>query len=170
MRYVMKEKILTLTDAFTIRDSDGNAVYRVKGKLLSIGDKLSFRDMAGEELALIRQEIITLTPSYRIYRGGELQADVSKKLLTVFRDKFKVDMKDGSPDLEIVGNILDHEYSFRRGGREVAHVSKRWISISDSYGVQVDEGEDDVLILACAVIIDLISHEPEDRPQPREKG
>jgi hypothetical protein len=36
--------------------------------------------------------------------------------------------------------------------------------------VQVDEGEDDVLILACAVIIDLISHEPEDRPQPRGKG
>jgi uncharacterized protein YxjI len=170
MRYVMKEKILTLTDTFTIRDSDGDKVYRVRGKLLSIGDKLSFRDMAGEELALIRQEIITLTPSYRIYRGGELQADVSKKLLTVFRDKFKVDMKDGSPDLEIVGNILDHEYSFRRGGREVAHVSKRWISIGDSYGVQVDEGEDDVLILACAVIIDLISHEPEDRPQPRGKG
>ena len=170
MRYVMKEKILTLTDSFTIRDSDGNEVYRVKGKLLSIGDKLSFRDMAGEELALIRQEIITLTPSYRIYRGGELQADVSKKLLTVFRDKFKVDMKDGSPDLEIVGNILDHEYSLRRGGREVAHVSKKWISIGDSYGVQVDEGEDDVLILACAVIVDLISHEPEDRPQPREKG
>jgi uncharacterized protein YxjI len=170
MRYVMKEKILTLTDAFTIRDSDGNEVYRVKGKLLSIGDKLSFRDMAGGELALIRQEIITLTPSYRIYRGGELQADVSKKLLSVFRDKFKVDMKDGSPDLEIVGNILDHEYSLRRGGREVAHVSKKWISIGDSYGVQVDEGEDDVLILACAVIVDLISHEPEDRPQPREKG
>jgi uncharacterized protein YxjI len=62
MRYVMKEKVLTLTDSFTIRDSDGNEVYRVKGKLLSIGDKLSFRDMAGEELALIRQEIITLTP------------------------------------------------------------------------------------------------------------
>ena len=170
MRYVMKEKILTLTDSFTIRDSDGDEVYRVKGKLLSIGDKLSFRDMAGEELALIRQEIITLTPSYRIYRGGELQADVSKKLLSVFRDKFKVDMKDGSPDLEIVGNILDHEYSFRRGSREVAHVSKKWISIGDSYGVQVDEGKDDVLILACAVIVDLISHEPEDRPQPREKG
>jgi uncharacterized protein YxjI len=168
MRYVLKEKVLTLTDSFTIRDSNGNEVYRVKGKLLSIGDKLSLHDMAGEELALIRQEIITLTPSYRIYRGGELQADVSKKLLTVFRDKFKVDMKDGSPDLEIVGNILDHEYSFRRGGREVAHVSKRWISIGDSYGVQVDEGEDDVLILACAVIVDLISHEPEDRPQPRE--
>lgn len=170
MRYVMKEKILTLTDAFTIRDSDGNKVYRVKGKLLSIGDKLSFRDMAGEELALIRQEIITLTPSYRIYRGGELQADVSKRLFTMFRDKFKVDMKDGSPDMEIVGNIFDHEYSFRRGGREVAHVSKKWISIADSYGVQVDAGEDDVLILACAVVIDLISHEPEDRPQSREKG
>ncbi len=170
MRYVMKENILTLTDSFTIRDSDGNKVYRVKGKLLSIGDKLIFRDMDGEKLALIRQEIITLTPSYRIYRGRKLQADVSKRLFTMFRDKFKVDMKDGSPDLEIVGNILDHEYSFRRKGREVAHVSKKWISISDSYGVQVDEGEDNVLILACAVVVDLISHEPEDRPQPRKKG
>ena len=47
MRYVMKENILTLTDSFTIRDNDGNKVYRVKGKLLSIGDKLSFRDMDG---------------------------------------------------------------------------------------------------------------------------
>ena len=169
MRYVMKEKILTLTDVFTIRDSEGNRVYRVKGKLLSIGDKLNFHDMAGEKLAMIRQEIITVTPSYRIYRGGKLQADVNKRLLSMSRDKFKVDMKDGSPDIEIVGNIFDHEYSFLRRGREVAHVSKKWISISDNYGVQVDEGEDNVLILACAVIIDLISHEPEDRPEPREK-
>lgn len=144
------------------------AVYRGKGKLLSIGDKLSFRNLAGEELALIKQRIISLVPRYRIFRDGKLRAEVNKKLLSVFRDKFKVDMKDDSPDLEIVGNIFDHKYRFLRGDNEVAHVSKKWISLRDSYGIEIDEGEDDVLILACAVIVDMISHEPDARPQRRE--
>jgi uncharacterized protein YxjI len=160
MRYVMKQKVLTLTDQFTIKNDRGDDVYQVKGKLISLGDRLSFRNMQGDELALIKQEIISLVPSYRIYRDGDLQADVSKKLLTVLKDKFKVDMKDGTPDLEIIGSILDHEYRIKRGGDEVAHVSKKWVSIGDSYGIEVDEGEDDVLILACAVIVDMICHEP----------
>lgn len=160
MRYVMKQKILTLTDQFTIKDDKGKDVYQVKGKLISLGDKLSLRDMQDNELAVIKQEIISLVPSYRIYRDGDLQADVSKKLLTVLKDKFKVDMKDGSKDLQIIGNILDHEYRIKRGRDEVAHVSKKWISIRDNYGIEVDEGEDDVLILACAVIVDMISHQP----------
>jgi uncharacterized protein YxjI len=163
MRYVMKQKVLSLTDRFTIKDDQGEDVYEVKGKLISLGDKLSFRDMQGDELALIKQEIISLVPSYRVYRDGDLQADVSKKLLTVLKDKFKVDMKDGSRDLEIIGNILDHEYRIKRGGDEVARVSKKWVSIGDSYGIEVDEGEDDVLILSCAVIIDMISHDPMKR-------
>ncbi len=32
-------------------------------------------------------------------------------------------------------------------------------------GLQVDAGEDDVLILACAVIVDLIRHEVEDHSE-----
>jgi uncharacterized protein YxjI len=159
MRYAMKQKILALTDSFTIEDSHGNGVYRVKGKLLSIGDKLSLRNMEGEELASIQQKLISLTPRYRIYRGDNFQAEVNKKWLTLFTDKFKVDLQDDSPDLEIKGDIFDHEYSFLRGGEEVARVSKKWISLRDSYGIDIDEGEDDVLILACAIIIDMISHD-----------
>ncbi len=160
MRYLMKEKVLTFTDQFTIKDDRGKDIYEVKGKLISLGDKLSFRNMQGDELALIKEEIISLVPSYRVFRHGKLQADVSKKLLTILKDKFKVDMKDGTRDLEIIGNILDHEYRIKRGGDEVARVSKKWVSIGDTYGIEVDEGEDDILILACAVIVDMISHEP----------
>jgi uncharacterized protein YxjI len=31
--------------------------------------------------------------------------------------------------------------------------------LRDSYGIDVAEGEDDVLILACAIIVDMISHD-----------
>jgi uncharacterized protein YxjI len=53
---------------------------------------------------------------------------------------------------------MDHEYTFRRGGRVVATVSMRWFSFSDTYGIDVADGEDAVLILASAVVIDQICH------------
>ena len=39
-----------------------------------------------------------------------------------------------------------------------SRVSKRWFSWSDTYGIDINKGEDDVLILASAVVIDLVSH------------
>ncbi|MFP4346228.1 MAG: LURP-one-related/scramblase family protein [Anaerolineales bacterium] len=162
MRYRMKEKIFSFTDQFTIEDAQGRPVYEVKGKLLSLGDRLRFYDLQGNELAFIKQELISLKPRYRIYRDDELQAEISKKLFSLFRERFNIEMEGETPDLEIKGNILDHEYRFLQSGREVAHVSKKWFSLRDSYGVDVGPDVDDVLVLACAVVIDLISHEPEN--------
>ncbi len=159
MRYVMKQKVLTFTDDFTILDAEGEPVYQVDGKLLSIGDRLVFRRSDGERVAAVREKLVSFSPRYRVYRDGDLVAEVKKRKLTLIRDKFKVNMKDGTPDLEIKGNILDHDYRFERRGREVARISKKWVSLRDSYGIDVAEGEDDVLILACAVIIDMISHD-----------
>ena len=159
MRYVIKQKVFALRDSFAIRDASGEQVFQVKGKLIAAGDRLTFRSVDGKKLATIRQRVVSLVPRYRIRRGGKLLAEVKRRPLSVLKDRFKVDMKDGSPDLEIVGNLLDHEYSVRRGGGEVAHITKRWVSFGDSYGIQVDEGEDDLLILACAIIVDMICHE-----------
>jgi uncharacterized protein YxjI len=60
--------------------------------------------------------------------------------------------------LEAEGDFLDHEYSFSRGGSTVASVSKQWFSWADTYGVQIAGGEDDVLILASTVVIDMACH------------
>jgi uncharacterized protein YxjI len=38
----------------------------------------------------------------------------------------------------------------------VAHISKAWIALSDTYGIDIDDDQDQVLILACAVVIDEI--------------
>ena len=80
-----------------------------------------------------------------------------KAPFSVLRARFTVDVP-GPDDLEARGNFLDHEYTFERGGHDVARVSKKWLSLADSYAIDVNEGEDDVLILASAVVIDLVSH------------
>jgi uncharacterized protein YxjI len=41
----------------------------------------------------------------------------------------------------------------------VAHVSKRWFRVRDTYGVEIEPGEDDVLILAATVAIDQMTHD-----------
>jgi uncharacterized protein YxjI len=161
MRYVMRERMLSLGDDFTIKNSDGDDVFYVDGKALSFRNKLSFKDMNGRELARIEQKLLNIGPQYAIIRGDETVAVVKKKLFTLLRARFTVDVP-GPNDLEAHGDFLDHEYTFERNGREVARVSKRWISLSDAYVVDVDDAEDDVVILATAVVIDLVSHPDDD--------
>jgi len=157
MRYVMKQKLFCWGDDFTIKDDQGRDVFFVDGKAFSIGEKLSFQDMAGNELAFIRQKLLAWGPTYEIYRGSELAAVVKKHLFTFLNCKFTVDVP-GPDDLEAEGNFLDHEYRFTRGGRIVATVSKQWFSWTDTYGVEVADGEDAVLLLASTVVIDMVCH------------
>lgn len=157
MRYQMKEKLIALGQDFMIQDESGRDAFFVDGKAFSIGDKLVFKDMAGNELARIEQKLLSWGPTYEIYRGGQQVATVKKSLFTLFRSRFSVDVP-GPDDLEAQGDFLDHEYTFTRGSQTVATVSKRWLSIRDTYAIDIAQGEDDILLLACAVVVDMASH------------
>jgi len=157
MRYLMKQKLFSWGDDFRIKNEAGDDVFFVDGRAFSIGNKLSFQDLKGNELAFIRQKLLSWGPTYEISRDGELLAVVKKHLFTFFRCKFTVDVP-GPDDLEAQGSFMDMEYTFERGGRTVAEVSKRWFSWGDSYGVDIGGGEDDVLILASTVVIDMVCH------------
>jgi len=157
MRYVMKQRLFSWGDDFHIRSDTGDDVLLVDGRAFSIGNKLSFQDLSGNELAFIRQKLLSWGPAYEITRGDQLLAVVKKELFTFFRCSFTVDVP-GPDDLEAQGSFLDMEYTFERGGRIVAQVSKRWFSWSDTYGVDIEGGENDVLILASTVVIDMICH------------
>jgi uncharacterized protein YxjI len=78
-------------------------------------------------------------------------------MITPLRERFSVDVKGGA-DLEAKGNIVDHEYTVERNGDSVAEVSKRWFRVRDTYGIEVEPGEDVGLVLAIAVCIDQMTH------------
>jgi uncharacterized protein YxjI len=56
--------------------------------------------------------------------------------------------------LEAQDNFTDHRYTFTHRGQVVAEVSESWFTIADTYGVDIAPGQDDVLILACTVVIE----------------
>jgi uncharacterized protein YxjI len=157
MRYVMRQKLFAFGDDFLIKDETGRDVFFVDGKGFSMGNQLSFQDMNGNELAYIRQKLLSMGPTYEITSGGRLVAVVKKHMFTFLRVRFTVDVP-GPDDLEATGDFRQHEYTFTRAGQPVAAVSKQWFSWADTYGVDVAPGEDDILILAATVVIDMVCH------------
>jgi uncharacterized protein YxjI len=157
MQYQMKQKLFAWGDDFTIKTASGEDAFFVDGKAFSLGNQLSFQDMGGRELAFVKQKLLAWGPTYEIHRDGEVVAVVRKELFTFFRCTFSVDVP-GPDDLTAEGNLTDHEYAIVRGEKSVATVSKQWFSWTDSYGVDIDDGQDDVLILASTVVIDMACH------------
>jgi uncharacterized protein YxjI len=160
MIYQMKQRLFAFGDDFHIKDEAGNNVFFVDGKVFTLGDKLSFQDTQNNELAFIKQRLLAWGPTYEIHRNEKVAAVVKKHLFTFLRYRFSVDVP-GPDDLEVEGDFLAHEYTFTRSGRPVAQVSKRWIALGDSYGVNIEPGEDDVLILASTVVIDMVLDDAE---------
>jgi uncharacterized protein YxjI len=152
--YVIRERFFSIGDDFDVMDEHGNKVLHVDGKVFSVRNKVVIEDLTGAEVASVHRHLIALRPTYEIQIGGEKAAEVRKKLFTPFREKFTIDVP-GPDDLEMKGNLLDHEYTIELGGREVAAVSKRWLTIRDTYAVQVSADLDPLLIIGSVLALDL---------------
>lgn len=158
-RYKMTEKLVSIGDDFWIEDQDGNKAFKVDGKALRVRDTLVFEDPAGSEVAKIQQKMMRVRKTMEVEGpdGGTL-ATIKKDMITPLRERYTVTLADGA-ELNVQGNILDHEYEFEDGGRKVAEVSKKWFRVRDSYGVEVAPGQEVAVILASTVAIDQIAHD-----------
>ena len=124
-------------------------------KAFRLREHLGFKDMQGNELLAIQEKVMRIKDTYSIYRKGNEFATVKKVLITPLRQRFDVHVA-GAENMEVEGNILNHEYEIHEGRKLMAEVSKKWFHEDDTYGVNVIPGANDILILAITVIIDMM--------------
>ncbi|HUS15618.1 MAG TPA: LURP-one-related family protein [Chloroflexia bacterium] len=171
MRYVIRERLVRLGEDSDITDEQGRPVYHVDGKVLTLHNTLIVRDLRGDEVAKVERQLIALRPTYRVSRPDAAGAAVRKQLISPFVDRFTIDVP-GPHDLHVTGSLFEHEYAITRNGQQVAAVSKRWISLTETYGVDITSGEDDLLILASVLAIDLAAdreHREHQEDQQRRR-
>ena len=158
-RYQMREKLVAFGDDYYIQNEAGQKVFKVDGKVLRVRDTLKFKDLRGNVLCQIQERMLRIKDIMAIEDArGQKVAEVKKALITPLRDRWTVKIRNG-PDLDVQGNILDHEYEIKEGRRKVAQVSKKWFRIRDTYGVEVAPDQEDVLILAVTVALDQMAHD-----------
>ncbi len=156
--YQMRQKLISIGDDYWIENSRGERTYKVDGKALRVRQTLVFEDAQGHELYKIQERMMRIKDSMEIEAAsGQRAAMVKKALITPLRERWVVKVADG-PDLEVQGNLLDHEYSIGEGRDKIAEVSKKWFRIADTYGVEVEPGQDVALLLAVTVALDEMAH------------
>jgi uncharacterized protein YxjI len=156
--YQMRQKMVSIGDDYWIENDRGQKVFKVDGKALRVRQTLILEDAHGQELYKIQERMLRVKDSMEIEDArGQRVAMVKKALITPVRERWTVNVRGGR-DLDVQGNILDHEYAIGEGRDRVAEVSKKWFRVRDTYGVEVDPGQDDALILAVTVVIDEMAH------------
>jgi len=154
VRYVLRERFWHLGEDMDVTDENGNPVFHVDGKMFSLSGLLVMTDPRGSEIARVQRKLLSLLPTYEISIAGHSAAEVKKKFFTPFHDEFHIDVP-GEGDLELVGNFLEHDFTIGRSGQTVASVSRTWVSLTATYGVDIAPGQNDALLLACVLALDL---------------
>ncbi|MFH8975022.1 LURP-one-related/scramblase family protein [Streptomyces sp. NPDC017890] len=163
MRFLVYDRLLGIGDDYWIEDDSGNKAYLVDGKAMRLRDTWELKDTQGRVLIDIHQKMFTLRDTMVIERGGEPLARIRRKRLSLLRNHYLVSLADGT-ELDVSGKILDREFAVEYDGELLAVVSRRWLTLRDTYGVDVvrDDADPALLIALTVCVIHLAEKERGD--------
>lgn len=127
--YFVDGKIGTRPKA-EIQDASGSMVYRVRGTLLGIPKHITVYDAAGNEAA-----------------------DMRAKFFSPIRDVITLTVPGGE-DWMLRGSFIEKNYTVTASDRPVAQITQKWVTIRDTYTLDVAEGIDTGLALAVLWAVD----------------
>lgn len=156
MKYLIKQKLLSLTDNFKIEDQHGQTAYLVKGKIFSFSSSQTVFTPAGQQVLRIKRKYLSLLPACRIIHSDGSEWLVRKRFWSIIRSRFMVTTPQGS--LTMQGNFWQHEYQILQQDTVIATISKKWFSWSDTYAVEILKPEWTAQLLAAVIVIDRLQH------------
>jgi uncharacterized protein YxjI len=111
---------------------------------------------------LVRQQLFRLRGTMDIERDGAVIATVRRAMFSPLRHRYEATLADGTV-LEATGNFSDMNWELAGGDRVVGRISRQWFKVRDTYGVEVEPGEDAALVIAIAVCIDRLREQDRRR-------
>lgn len=158
----MRERLFAIGDDYWIEDADGHKVFLVDGKAMRLRDTFELKDADGRVLVDIRQKLISLRDTMIVERDGAELAKVKRKRLSLLRNHYRVTLVDGT-ELDVSGKILDREFAIDYDGELLAQISRRWLTVRDTYGIDIVREDADVpLLVAVAVCVIVLADKEKD--------
>ncbi|MEU8980320.1 LURP-one-related family protein [Streptomyces sp. NPDC048309] len=153
MRYLVRDRLLGFGEDYWIEDDRGIKVFLVDGKAMRLRDTFELKDTRGQVLIDIHQKMFALRDTMIIERDGDPLATIKRKRLSLLRNHYRVSLVDGT-ELDVSGKILDREFAIDYDNALLAQISRRWLHIRETYGVDVvREDTDPALLISVAVCV-----------------
>lgn len=151
-QFLIRERILTLTEAYDIYDADSNPVYTVRHELFSLPRKTRlFEKSSGLEVGHITANLFSLFIEFTIDVRGRTLGSIRKKI-SFLTPSLEADFNN----LKIEGNLWNRDFVCYSGGTPVFMVSKQYLSFADTYVVDVMDDSYDETALLITVALDEI--------------
>jgi uncharacterized protein YxjI len=153
----MRQRVFAIGQDFYINNAAGQPCFKIDGKVRLVKESLKFRDLQGNLLYKLDEKVLRIRESFDILKpDGQLAAKVHNAIIDPLRERFTIEIPGGE-NMTTMGKVIWTQYDILRGQRQVAKISKQfsWIG-RDQYVVDVLPGEDDCLILAITVVIDMM--------------
>lgn len=159
----MRERLFGIGDDYWIEDTDGRKVFLVDGKAMRLRDTFELKDAQGRIVVEIKQKLLSLRDTMLIEREGEQLAKVKRKRLSLLRNHYRVTLVDGT-ELDVSGKIMDREFAVDYDGELLAQISRRWLTVRDTYGIDIvrDDADAGLLIAVAVCVIVLAEKDHED--------
>lgn len=153
MKFLVRDKLFAIGDDYWIEDEQGRHAFLVDGKALRLRDTLEIKDPSGRVLITLREKMLSWRDAMTLERDGETLATVRKKRLSLIRNHYRVTLNEGT-ELDVSGRVLDREFAVEYDGELLAHISRKWFRVRETYAVNVvREDTDAALLIAVAVCV-----------------
>ncbi len=149
MRLLIKQRVFSWTDSYDIYDEKGNQKYFVKAEFLSLGHRLHVNDTSGREIGVVKQRIFTLLPAFDIEIDGREVGSIQKQF-TLFRPRYDIYFNGWRCE----GDFMSWDYEVYSGFSSVVHISKELFHWGDTYVIDIQNPEDEVMALMLVLAID----------------
>lgn len=113
-----------------VLDGANRVLYRVTGRVLGIPKHMTISDAGGTEVASLRA-----------------------KAFSPIKTRMTLEVASGET-WTLEGSFIEKDYSVSAGGRPVVQITQKWVTIRDTYTLDVAEGVDVGLALAILWAVD----------------
>jgi uncharacterized protein YxjI len=147
----IKQKVLSLSGKFTVKDQQEKDVYYVEGSFMQIPKTFSIMNTTRDEVARVTKKAFSLLPKFLVEVNSREVLTI-KKEFSFLKALYTID----GAGMEVHGNWWDMDFEVLQHGKVVGKVSKEWFTWGDSYKVEIMDEEMESVMIALVVAIDCV--------------
>jgi len=157
--YQVRESRLPIGDDYVVEHDPGGRLFVVDGRFLRIRESLTIKDTSGAEVFHVQGTLLGVRNLLTLSRDGVVVATVRKQTPESDLEQYVVELPR-SERVEVIGSPADRAYSLSYSGYLVATISHATIPLGSGYRVQIAPEQDDGVVLAVTICLDVMSRRP----------